>query len=165
MDANPSRAAYRLLTVCLGNICRSPTAEAVLRAKAAARGLPIAVESAGTSDWHIGEPPHPPAQRAAIKRGYDLSALRGRLFTAADFGRFDLILVMDAKNRARVEALRPPGQVTPVRMMLSSLGQDAEVPDPYYSGDFDGTLDLIEAAAEAWLDQLSDPVLGAGPRD
>ena len=147
----------RILAVCLGNICRSPTAEAVLRAKAAARGLDIKVDSAGTSDCHIGDPPHPPALRAAAARGYNLEPLRGRLFTAADFDRFDLILVMDAKNRTRVEALRPPANGTRVRMMLSSLGEEAEVPDPYYSGDFDGTLDLIEVAAEAWLDQLSDP--------
>ena len=121
---------------------------------AAARGLAVDVDSAGTSGWHIGDPPHPPAVRAAAARGYDLSSLRGRQFVAEDFTRFDLILVMDAKNRARVEALRPPGNTTPVRMMLASLGQDGEVPDPYYTGDFDGALDLIEAASEAWLDQF-----------
>ena len=154
---NPGPAMTRILSVCLGNICRSPSAEGVLRDKALARGLEIAVDSAGASGWHIGDPPHPPATRAASARGYDLTNLRGRQFGAADFENFDLILVMDAQNRDRVEALRPQGCATPVRLMLSSLGRDAEVPDPYYSGDFGGTLDLIEAAADAWIDRLAGP--------
>lgn len=135
----------KILFVCLGNICRSPAAEGVAR-----QLMPgIATDSAGTSDWHIGEPPYGPMQAAASARGYDLSDLRARQFTAADFTRFDLILGMDAKNIAEIESLRPPGNTTPVQLFTSyapETGAD-HVPDPYFTRDFDGALDLIEAAA------------------
>jgi protein-tyrosine phosphatase len=85
----------RILFVCLGNICRSPAAEGVTRAMAAARGIDVALDSAGTGDWHVGKPPHPPMVAAARARGWDLSALRARQVTAEDFARFDLILGMD----------------------------------------------------------------------
>ena len=135
----------RILAVCLGNICRSPTAEAVLR-----HHLPEAeVDSAGTSDWHIGDPPYPPAIAAGAARGYDLAPLRARQVTAQDFHDFDLILAMDDRNHAELAALRPEGARAELRMMME-FAPDAdlrEVPDPYYTRDFDGTLDLIEAAA------------------
>ena len=135
----------KILAVCLGNICRSPAAEAVLRAL-----LPDdEIDSAGTSNWHVGEPPHPPMIRAARARGYDLAALRARQFASADFARFDLILAMDARNLRDIEALRPAGNTTPVRLFTDyapDTGAD-HVPDPYYTGDYDGALDLIEAAA------------------
>lgn len=140
----------RILCVCLGNICRSPTAEAVLRKKGAGA---ITVDSAGTGGWHIGDPPYPPAIKAAAKRGYDLHDLRGRKVTADDFDNFDLILAMDAQNQDDLEALRPKGNATPVKLIMDfapNLGTD-EVPDPYYTGDFDHALDLIETAAEALL--------------
>ena len=140
----------RVLFVCLGNICRSPTAEAVARAKAA--GLDVSFDSAGTSGWHIGDPPYGPAIDAGAARGYDLEPLRARQFTAADFDRFDLIVGMDAANIDAIEALRPPGASTPVRSMTSYAPDlpDA-VPDPYYTRDFDGALELIEMATEALL--------------
>ena len=135
----------RILCVCLGNICRSPAAEGALRAL-----LPDAViDSAGTSDWHLGEPPYPPMIAAARARGIDISGLRARQVSAADFRRFDLILCMDAQNLARVEALRPEGASTPVRL-FTDFAPDAgadHVPDPYYTRDFDGALDLIAACA------------------
>lgn len=143
----------RILCVCLGNICRSPTAEAVLRALG---GSKVVVDSAGTGDWHIGNPPHPPAVEAAGKRGYDLSSLRARQVVSADFERFDLILAMDRQNLADLEELRPRGNGTSLRLYLDSNGtKSAEVPDPYLTGDFDEALDLIEMGARHILARLS----------
>ena len=146
----------RILFVCLGNICRSPSAEGVFRHMAGAAGADIAVDSAGTSDWHIGEPPSGPMQRAAAARGYDLSALRARRFTAADFHDFDLIVGMDAENVAGMERLRPAGNLTTVALFTdyAPASSASHVPDPYFTRDFDGTLDLIEQAARGLLAQL-----------
>jgi len=130
----------RILFVCLGNICRSPTAEAIARA----RGLDC--DSAGTGNWHIGKPPYGPMQDAARARGIDMSDLRARQFTAVDFNRFDLIIGMDDENIANIEALRPAASDTPVTK-LTDYGSDADhVPDPYFSRDFDEALDIIDAA-------------------
>ncbi len=145
-------AVKRVLCVCLGNICRSPTAEGVLRGLADARGLEIAVDSAGTSDWHLGNPPYGPAIRAAAGRGYDISAQRARQVSPADFDRFDLILAMDADNLADLERLRPSANTTPVAL----LAGDRDVPDPYYTRDFEGALDLIEDAVALRLGQLQN---------
>lgn len=137
----------KILFVCLGNICRSPAAEGVFRAMARAGDMQI--DSAGTGGWHVGEPPYGPMQAAAKARGYDLSSLRARQFTQKDFDAFDLLVAMDDKNRADMEQLRPHGNDTPIRLMMDfapELGVD-HVPDPYYTRDFDGTLDLIEEAA------------------
>lgn len=143
----------RVLCVCLGNICRSPTAEAVVRHMADGK---VEVDSAGTSDWHIGKPPYGPAVEAAAARGYDLTPLRARRVTAEDFDRFDLILAMDRANLADIEALRRPGQTTPVRLFLDYATDTAvtEVPDPYYTRDFDEALDLIEAAAQGLMVEI-----------
>ena len=141
-----------ILFVCLGNICRSPTAEAVFRSLATG----VEADSAGTSGWHIGDPPYGPMQEAARARGYDMSPLRARQFVAEDFERFDLIIAMDADNLSNIEALRPSGNSTPVRLFTDyagSTGMD-HVPDPYYTRDFDGTLDLIEIAAEGLAKEL-----------
>lgn len=140
--------AYRILCVCLGNICRSPTAEAVLGAH-----LPEAeVDSAGTSDWHIGDAPYGPAQKAAKARGYDLSQQRARQVSKADFEEFDLILAMDDKNLADLKAMADgPARV---ELFRAPTGGGA-VPDPYYTRDFDGALDLIEEAARAWAARLA----------
>lgn len=145
-----------ILFVCLGNICRSPSAEAVTRDLAATRDIEVDFDSAGTSGWHVGEPPYGPMQIAADARGYDLSPLRARAFGARDFEGFDLIVAMDGDNLRDIEALRPAGNDTPVRLFTDyapALGAD-EVPDPYYTRDFDGALDLIERCAEGLLDQL-----------
>lgn len=146
----------KILFVCLGNICRSPSAEAVFVAKAQAAGLPVIVDSAGTGDWHVGEPPYGPMQAAASARGYDLSNLRARQITARDFDGFDLIVAMDETNQRDIEQLRPAGSPTPVTLMMSyaaSTGVKA-VPDPYYTRDFNEALDLIEAAADGLLKTL-----------
>lgn len=138
--------ALRVLFVCLGNICRSPAAEGVFRTLYPA----CVTDSAGTSGWHVGEPPYGPMQKAARRRGYDLSDLRARQFQSDDFDRFDLIVVMDADNLENAEALRPAGNDTPLRLMTDFLDEPGtdHVPDPYYTRDFDGTLDLIERAAQ-----------------
>lgn len=133
----------RVLFVCLGNICRSPTAEALFR-----RACPeVECDSAGTGGWHVGDPPYGAMQAAAQARGIDMSDLRARQFTVADFERFDLIMGMDADNIANIERLRPAGNDTRVELLApyAGTGEDT-VPDPYYTRDFDGTLDLIEAA-------------------
>jgi len=142
----------RILFVCLGNICRSPAAEGVVRAFAPE----LELDSAGTSDWHVQEPPYRPMQVAAKARGYDLSDLRARQFKAGDFAVFDLILAMDRDNLARIEGLRPAGSDTPVRLFAEyAVGRDlSEVPDPYYTRDFDGVLSLIEDAARGMISTL-----------
>lgn len=136
----------RILFVCLGNICRSPAAEAVFRAMAPG----LESDSAGTGGWHVGEPPYGEMQKAARARGYEMGDLRARQFKPGDFGRFDLIIAMDDSNLREIEAQRPAGSDTPVRLLTDYApehGMD-HVPDPYYTRDFDGALDLIEAAVE-----------------
>ncbi|WP_147127382.1 low molecular weight protein-tyrosine-phosphatase [Shimia ponticola] len=130
----------RILFVCLGNICRSPTAEAI------ARNQGLACDSAGTGNWHIGKPPYGPMQDAARARGIDMSGLRARQFGHADFHDFDLIIGMDDENIANIEALRPTGSETPV-VKLTDYGSSADhVPDPYFTRDFDEALDIIDDA-------------------
>lgn len=144
----------RILFVCLGNICRSPAAEGVFRAM-----MPEAqTDSAGTSDWHVGDPPYQPMQAAARSRGYDLSDLRARQFVGQDFARFDLIIAMDANNLAVIEAQRPQDNKTPVRLFTDfAEGSNADhVPDPYYTRDFDGALDLIISASTGLKQSLRD---------
>lgn len=144
----------RVLAVCLGNICRSPTAEAVLRHKLAVAGLDghVEVDSAGTGGWHVGEPPDPRSQHHAARRGYDLSRLRARRVAEEDFHRFDLILAMDHDNLADLQRLAPDG----VRRAELRLFAEIEVPDPYLSGPagFERVLDLVEAASDAWVQDL-----------
>lgn len=145
---------YAILMCCMGNICRSPTAEGVLRAKLEAAGLSDRVEldSAGTHDYHVGRAPDPRSQRAALQRGYDLSALRARQVVVADFDRFDLILAMDLHNMSTLRRLHP--EVDPARlrllMSLATRHRAEEVPDPYYGeGDgFETVLDYVEDACD-----------------
>ena len=141
--------------VCLGNICRSPTAEAVLRHKLQAAGLGarVEVDSAGTGSWHIGSPPDARSQRHAARRGYDLSALRARQVSEDDFHRFDLILAMDHDNLADLQRLAPDGTVRAELRLFAEV----EVPDPYTGGPdgFERVLDLVEARSDAWVENLS----------
>ena len=141
----------RILFVCLGNICRSPAAQAVARVR-----LPDHdIDSAGTSGWHEGEPPYPPMIRAAGTRGIPMIGLYGRKAIADDFNQFDLILAMDDTNIAALESIRPAGNTTDLRRLTDFIdGAVDAVPDPYYSRDFDGALDLIEAGIaglDHWL--------------
>ncbi len=148
----------RILFVCLGNICRSPTAEGVFAAMAEAAGVPVEADSAGTSDWHVGDPPYGPAIRAAAGRGYDITGLRARQFVSQDFDRFDRIIAMDRSNKETIERMRPAGSDTPVTLFLSHAANAPveEVPDPYYTRDFEEALDLIEAAAGGLIGQLQN---------
>lgn len=150
-----------ILFVCLGNICRSPTAEAVFRARAAAAGLlDLHIDSAGTGSWHVGEPPDPRAIAAGAARGYALDGLRGREITVGDFDRFAHILVMDRKNMMKVNGLAPNAHGASVRLFLDYAGlQGAEVPDPYLgeADAFDAVLDMIERASDGLIAALKSP--------
>jgi len=154
-------ARVRVLMVCMGNICRSPTAEGVLRAKLGKAGLDrhVEVDSAGTHGHHAGEAPDRRAQKHAASRGYDLSRLRARRIVAADFERFDWVLAMDADNLERLRELRP--DTAPARLGLlmehALRHRDVgEVPDPYYGppAGFERVLDLVEDACEGLLLRL-----------
>ncbi|MGU7816021.1 low molecular weight protein-tyrosine-phosphatase [Burkholderia sp. AW49-1] len=146
--------------VCLGNICRSPTAEGVMRHQVEAAGLAdrIAIDSAGTGDWHVGEPPDTRAQAAASTRGYDLSALRARQVSAVDFERFDLLLAMDEANFAELRRRCPPGHRDKVRLLMEFApgATETEVADPYFGGaqGFEQVLDQVERACAGLLDTL-----------
>ncbi|MBB2918050.1 low molecular weight protein-tyrosine-phosphatase [Cupriavidus alkaliphilus] len=150
---------YAILMCCMGNICRSPTAEGVLRAKLDAAGLAALVEldSAGTHEYHLGRAPDPRTQRHALRRGYDLSALRARKVGVPDFDRFDLILAMDRENLAGLLQLRPDaGDKVRLLMSFATRHHTDEVPDPYYGeGDgFERVLDYIEDACDGLVAEL-----------
>lgn len=147
----------KVLFVCLGNICRSPTAHGVFLHLVEREGLAdrIQVDSAGTHAYHVNDPPDPRAQAAAAKRGVDLSGLRARKALQDDFHEFDYVLAMDRSNLDHLSALCPPGAEDKLRLFLSfapELGED-EVPDPYYGGTagFERVLDMIESAAQQLL--------------
>ena len=149
----------KVLFVCLGNICRSPTAEGVFRQYVEQAGLgdKITIDSAGTSDWHIGKTPDPRTQAAAAKRGYDLSTLRGRQAQAEDFARFDLILAMDKSNLSNLQAIQPADGKAELALYLPRFGiSPDEVPDPYYGGEdgFELVLDMLEQASQVMLDEI-----------
>lgn len=149
----------RVLFVCLGNICRSPTAEAVMRQRLQQAGLAdrIELDSAGTGDWHVGKAPDSRTQQAASRRGYDLSSLRGRQVSVDDFARFDLILAMDNANLRDLQRMRPVQARGELDLYLRrfELAED-DVPDPYYGGSegFEHVLDLLEQASDALLIEL-----------
>ncbi|MGV6839012.1 MAG: low molecular weight protein-tyrosine-phosphatase [Planktomarina sp.] len=140
----------KVLFVCLGNICRSPAAEAVFRDMR----TDIETDSAGTGNWHVGKPPYGPMQDAMAASGRDMSDLRARQFRSGDFKDFDLIIAMDSENLHDIEAQRPAGSTTPVRLFTSYIGEDGAVPDPYYTRDFAGALGLIERCAKGLSDTL-----------
>jgi protein-tyrosine phosphatase len=152
----------RILFVCLGNICRSPTAEGVMRAAVREAGLEqrIEIDSAGTGAWHVGEPPDERSTAAARQRGIELAG-EGRQFERGDFERFDLILAMDESNRRELLRIAPDDDArAKVRLFRefdrASDGGDLDVPDPYFGGEqgFEHVLDLVEAAARGLLDWL-----------
>lgn len=150
----------KVLCVCLGNICRSPTAEVVLRslAEREAPELALEVDSAGTAGYHVGDPPDRRAQAAAARRGYDLSTVRARIVEPGDYERFDLVLAMDRENLAVLKRRSPKGARAQIRLFLEYAPQlgVVEVPDPYYGGGngFEEVLDLVEAASRGLLQQL-----------
>jgi protein-tyrosine phosphatase len=149
----------KVLFVCLGNICRSPTAEGVVRAIAAREfpGLEVELDSAGTADYHVGEPPDRRSIAAARRRGYDISALRARQVITADFSDFDYVLAMDRANLGELARVGARGRAHVGLFMEFASGLDDEVPDPYYGGveDFERVLDLCEAGARALLSRIA----------
>jgi protein-tyrosine phosphatase len=153
---------YRVLFICLGNICRSPTAEGVLRQLVAqeAPNLTIEIDSAGTADYHIGAPPDSRSQRAALRRGIDLSGLRARQVTQGDFARFDLILAMDRDNLRELQTMKPGDSHAALKLFLE-YAPDLnlhDVPDPYYrdASAFEEVLDLTSAASRGLLAKLQE---------
>ena len=144
----------KILVVCLGNICRSPTAEAVLRAKALQLGIKLEVDSAGTAAYHCGNPPDKRSQAAAIKRSYSFKGIQARQVQQHDFEYFDLILAADKQNLADLMAQCPVHLQYKLALFLS-YGSSAidEIPDPYYGGEqgFEQVLDLIEEASDEIL--------------
>ena len=151
----------RVLFVCTGNICRSPTAEGVFRHLILEAGLGHAIESAsaGTHGYHVGDPPDPRTVAAARRRGFDLSAQRARKVRVEDFHAFDLILAMDRDHFAHLESLRPNAARAEVRLFLDYHPERGaiDVPDPYYGGPdgFETVLDMIERATKSLLSQIS----------
>jgi len=156
----------RVLFVCTGNICRSPTAEAIFRKLVADAGMQdtITADSAGTHGYHIGEPPDPRASAAAARRGYDMSGLRARKVARVDLDRFDLIVAMDRDHLAILSGMAQPATAHKLKLMMSYARRfkEQDVPDPYYGGpqDFERALDMLEDAGRGLLESLSKPGRG-----
>lgn len=166
VDATPATpGAIGVLMVCMGNICRSPTAEGLMLNHLAAADLTgrVRVDSAGIGGWHAGDPPDPRAIAAAAKRGVDLTPLRARKIRPADFTDFELIVGMDRQNVADLRRLAPTGATARIGLCLEeALGLANEVPDPYY-GDargFDAVFDLCDRATGAFLEKLAHAASG-----
>ncbi|MDH5611913.1 MAG: low molecular weight phosphotyrosine protein phosphatase [Gammaproteobacteria bacterium] len=150
----------KVLFVCMGNICRSPSAEGVFRQKVEIAGLDdkIHIDSAGTHAYHVGNPPDPRSQAAAIKRNFDLSSQRARKVQVNDFEEFDYVIAMDMSNVDNLQAICPAGLEDKIHLFLKFSDNTSvkEVPDPYYGGinGFETVLDLIEDAADGLITHL-----------
>ena len=150
----------KVLFVCLGNICRSPTAEGVFRhlVQEKGHGSWISTDSAGTHAYHIGEQPDRRAQQTALTRGIDISDLRGRKAKSSDFNEFDYVLAMDEENYQSLEQICPAGMNEKLHLFLdfSHDFSESQVPDPYYGGDqgFEHVFDLVESASKGLLDDI-----------
>jgi protein-tyrosine phosphatase len=158
----------RVLFVCTGNICRSPTAEGIFMKLVRDAGLHqrIVADSAGTHGYHVGEPPDRRTCQAATLRGYDLSTLRARKFERSDFHDFDLVLAMDRENHAHLSRLVPPSEGHKLKMMMqyAKRFREAEVPDPYYGGSrgFELVLDMLEDASRGLLETIVEEQRASG---
>ena len=164
MGRSDQVSAKRVLFVCTGNICRSPTAAAVFRARAADRGLGdrLQADSAGTTGYHVGEGPDARAERHAVRRGYDMSDQQARRLEPADFERFDLILGMDRSHLDRLRQVAPPEARKRIALFLDFAPNAGtrDIPDPYYGagGAFEQVLDLIEIGVDGLLDHLTPDI-------
>jgi len=153
--------AIRVCFVCLGNICRSPIAEVVMRRLLEDRDLDgrVQVSSAGTGDWHVGERADERTLAVLARHGYDGSGHRARQFVAEAFDDNDLVVVMDSNNLADVRRLAPPGDDTEVRLLreFDPAATDTDVPDPYYGGPqgFDEVLAMVEAACRGLVEHIN----------
>jgi protein-tyrosine phosphatase len=147
----------KIMFVCLGNVCRSPTAEGVFRGLAAQTGLDVSIDSSGTSGWHNGDLPDRRAMAEASARGYDLSSQRSTQLQPQDFHDFDLILCMDNSNIKNAELIRPEGAKAVTKLFLDYVPNQPlrEVPDPYYEHNFEAVFDLIEDASRGLIAELS----------
>ena len=149
---------HAVLFVCLGNICRSPLAEAAFRARAADAGLEVQADSAGTGNWHIGEPPDRRAQRTALRHGIDISRYRGRQVEPADFRRFSHFFALDLDNLAVLNRIRPTDATARIGLLLDLVdGMEGQpVADPYYGADegFEETWRQVDSAAQALVGRL-----------
>jgi protein-tyrosine phosphatase len=149
----------RVLFVCLGNICRSPTAEGVFRSVAEQEGVQVEVESAGTGDWHVGNPPDERATSAAASRGIELAGA-ARQVDPGDFDAFDLVVAMDAANAADLQRIAPGAEAAEKIRLLREWDPEAagelDVPDPYYGGPdgFEDVLDMVERSSRALLEEV-----------
>lgn len=149
----------KILMVCLGNICRSPMADGLLRKKIKENNLDVEVDSAGTGDWHVGDAPDPRMRDTAKNMGTPIDDLRGRQFTVSDYDNFDQIYVMDKSNYENVIKLaRNEADKSKVKMILNEImpGENAEVPDPYFGGDqgFVDVYNMLDRATDKILDKL-----------
>ncbi|MGQ9925769.1 MAG: low molecular weight protein-tyrosine-phosphatase [Chloroflexaceae bacterium] len=153
------QAPVRVLFVCMGNICRSPMAEAIFRRHVADAGLDghFLIDSAGTGSWHVGEPPHHGTLAVLSRRGIDPGDQRARQITRGDFDRFDYIVAMDHENLAALQRLRRDGRARVSLLLSHAPGLSVrEVPDPYYSGAFDQVFDLIDAGCRGLLAHIRE---------
>lgn len=148
-----------VLFVCMGNICRSPTAEAVFRSKAKEKGLNLTIDSAGTLGAHRREKPDHRAQKVGVKRGYDFAGIKARKIEVEDFDKFDLILAMDNDNVSNLQKVAPKHLQDKIELFLQygDKFDDDEVPDPYYGGakGFEYVLDLVEDASDGLLNKIT----------
>ena len=147
----------KVLFVCLGNICRSPMAEAIYRTEIAKRKLDWQIDSAATSSWEVGHSAHPGTQKKLRQVGLSSEGLISRQITEADFTKFDWIIGMDESNVENLHGLAPANTTAKIRSYMSVVpGKETEeVPDPYYTGDFEETYQLLQEGIPYWLESIS----------